>query len=149
MKSGIVTGYDYSVEKTNGDDLGIAIFIHHGVSFALPFAPYFLQQDLGITRHAELQMWVALFSAATALTMGIAAPLWGLLADPIWQANHAHPRANFAGCIVMSLMGGVHSPVTLIILRLIQGALTGTMTAAQAFYREKFRVNIAGWPSAA
>lgn len=51
-----------------------------GFSFALPFAPYFLQQDLGITRHAELQMWVALFSAATALTMGIAAPLWGLLA---------------------------------------------------------------------
>ena len=103
-----------------------------GFSFALPFAPYFLQQDLGITRHAELQMWVALFSAATALTMGIAAPLWGLLADR-YGKRIMLIRANFAGCIVMSLMGGVHSPVTLIILRLIQGALTGTMTAAQAF----------------
>lgn len=103
-----------------------------GFSFALPFVPFFLQQDLGVTRHGELQMWVALFSAATAFTMGIAAPLWGLLADRFGKRIMLI-RANVAGAVVMSLMGGVHSPVTLILLRMMQGALTGTMTAAQAF----------------
>ncbi len=52
-----------------------------GFSFALPFVAFFLQEDLGVVRHAELQMWVALFSASTAGTMAVAAPLWGLLAD--------------------------------------------------------------------
>lgn len=103
-----------------------------GFAFALPFAPYFLQQELGIVRHGELQLWVALFSASTAVTMGLAAPLWGLLADR-YGKRVMLIRANLAGAVVMSLMGGVQTPVMLIVLRLLQGALTGTMTAAQAF----------------
>jgi DHA1 family multidrug resistance protein-like MFS transporter len=103
-----------------------------GFSFALPFAPYFLQQELGVVRHGELQMWVALFSSSTAVTMGIAAPLWGLLADRFGKRVMLI-RANLAGAVVMSLMGAVQTPVMLIVLRMLQGALTGTMTAAQAF----------------
>ena len=103
-----------------------------GFSFALPFAPYFLQKELGVVRHGELQMWVALFSSSTAVTMGIAAPLWGLLADRFGKRVMLI-RANLAGAVVMSLMGAVQTPLMLIVLRLLQGALTGTMTAAQAF----------------
>lgn len=103
-----------------------------GFSFALPFAPYFMQQELGVSRHGELQMWVALFSAATAVTMGLAAPLWGLLADRFGKRIMLI-RANLAGAVVMSLMGAVHTPLALVALRALQGALTGTMTAAQAF----------------
>jgi MFS transporter, DHA1 family, multidrug resistance protein len=103
-----------------------------GFSFALPFAPYFLQQELGVVRHGELQFWVALFSASTAVTMGVAAPLWGMLADR-YGKRIMLIRANFAGAVVMSLMGAAQTPLMLIVLRLLQGALTGTMTAAQAF----------------
>ena len=103
-----------------------------GFAFALPFAPYFLQQELGVVQHGELQLWVALFSASTAVTMAIAAPLWGLLADRFGKRVMLI-RANLSGAVVMSLMGGVQTPGMLIILRLLQGALTGTMTAAQAF----------------
>ena len=103
-----------------------------GFSFALPFAPFFLQEELGIVRHGELQLWVALFSSSTAITMGIAAPLWGLLADR-YGKRVMLIRANLAGAVVMSLMGAVQTPLMLIVLRLLQGALTGTMTAAQAF----------------
>ncbi len=103
-----------------------------GFSFALPFVAFFFQEDLGVTRPAEIRMWVALFSASTAVTMGVAAPLWGLLADR-YGKRIMLIRANFAGAVVMSLMGAAQTPTTLIVLRLLQGALTGTMTAAQAF----------------
>ena len=102
-----------------------------GFSFALPFAPFFLQQDLGVVHNGELQMWVALFSSSTAITMGITAPLWGLLADRFGKRVMLI-RANLAGAVVMSLMGAVQTPLMLIVLRMLQGALTGTMTAAQA-----------------
>lgn len=103
-----------------------------GFSFALPFAPYFLQEELGVTRHGELQMWVAFFSASTAMTMAVAAPIWGLLGDRFGKRLMLI-RANLAGAVVMSLMGAAQSPLMLVVLRALQGALTGTMTAAQAF----------------
>ena len=103
-----------------------------GFSFALPFVAFFLQEDLGVVRPAELRTWVALFSASTAVTMAVAAPLWGLLADR-YGKRIMLIRANLAGAAVMSLMGAAQTPGTLIVLRLLQGALTGTMTAAQAF----------------
>ena len=103
-----------------------------GFSFALPFAPFFLQEELGVVRHGELQMWVALFSSSTAVTMAIASPLWGLLADR-YGKRVMLIRANLAGAAVMSLMGAVQTPLMLIVLRMLQGGLTGTMTAAQAF----------------
>ena len=103
-----------------------------GFSFALPFVAFFLQEDLGVTRPSEIRMWVALFSASTAVTMAVAAPLWGLLADR-YGKRIMLIRANLAGAVVMSLMGAAQTAGTLIVLRLLQGALTGTMTAAQAF----------------
>lgn len=103
-----------------------------GFAFALPFAAFFMQEELGVVRQAELNMWVGLFSASAAGTMAIAAPFWGMLAD-----RHGKRimlvRANFAGAAALSLMGTVESPGALIALRLLQGALTGTMTAAQTY----------------
>ena len=103
-----------------------------GFAFALPFAAYFLQEELGVVQQGELQMWVAIFSASASLAMAITAPRWGMLADRFGKRIMLI-RANLAGAVVMSLMGAVQTPVMLIVLRLLQGAMTGTMTAAQAF----------------
>ena len=103
-----------------------------GFSFSLAFAPYFIQQDLGITAAGELEMWVALFSTSTAVTMGLAAPAWGVLADR-YGKRIMLLRANFGGAVCMSLMATVTAPEWLIALRALQGLLTGTMTAAQTF----------------
>ena len=103
-----------------------------GFSFALPFVAFFFQKDLGVTQPSEVRMWVALFSASTAVTMAVAAPLWGMLADR-YGKRIMLIRANLAGAVVMSLMGAAQTAGALIVLRLLQGALTGTMTAAQAF----------------
>lgn len=103
-----------------------------GFSFSLAFAPYFIQEDLGVGIGQGLEMWVALFTSSTAVTMALAAPVWGWLAD-----RHGKRimllRANFGGAACMSLMGLVTSPGVLIALRSVQGLLTGTMTAAQTY----------------
>lgn len=103
-----------------------------GFSFAFPFVPFFLQADLGIVDQKELAFWVSMFAFSTAVSMGIAAPFWGMLADRFGRRIMLI-RATLCGAACMSLMGGVHSAGILIALRTIQGALTGTMTAAQAF----------------
>ena len=100
-----------------------------GFAFAMPFAPYYIQQ-LGITDPSDLKKWVALFTSASALTLAIAAPVWGALGDRFGRRIMLL-RANFGGMIVLSLMGLVPDVQTLVILRLLQGALTGTVTAAQ------------------
>ena len=100
-----------------------------GFNFALPFAPYFIQ-ELGVTDPVRLKMWVAVFAASTPLTLAVFSPIWGMLADR-YGRRVMLLRANFAGAIVLALMGTVRSVELLILLRLMQGVFTGTMTAAQ------------------
>jgi len=102
-----------------------------GFAFAMPFAPYYIQQ-LGITEPNELKMWVALFTAAAPLTLAVASPIWGALGDR-YGRRIMMLRANFGGMLVLSLMGLVPNVQMLIVLRLLQGTLTGTVSAAQTF----------------
>lgn len=103
-----------------------------GFSFAFPFVPFFLQADLGIVGEDNIAFWVSMFAFSTAVSMGLAAPFWGALADRFGRRIMLI-RATLCGAACMSLMGGVRSAGVLIFLRTVQGALTGTMTAAQAF----------------
>ena len=98
-------------------------------SFGLPFAPYFLQ-DLGVKGHDELTMWVALFGASTPLTLAIFSPIWGALSDRVGRRPMLL-RAYLGAGVVLTLMGMATSPAWLIVLRLAQGVLTGTVTASQ------------------
>ncbi len=100
-----------------------------GFSFGIPFAPFYFQ-DLGVVDKAELNMYVALFGAATPLTMAIFSPIWGALSDRMGRRPMLL-RAYFGAAFVLSLMGVVTHPIWLIVLRLGQGALTGTVTASQ------------------
>ena len=100
-----------------------------GFSFALPFAPYFIQ-ELGVTDPVRLKMWVSVFAAATPLSLAVFSPIWGMLADR-YGRRVMLLRANFAGAVVLALMGTVHSVQALVFFRLLQGVFTGTMTAAQ------------------
>ena len=100
-----------------------------GFSFGIPFAPFFFQ-ELGVTNSSELSMWVALFGASTPLTMAIFSPVWGALSDRMGRRPMLL-RAYLGAAVVLSLMGFVTSPIWLIVLRLMQGVLTGTVTASQ------------------
>ncbi len=101
-----------------------------GFFFALPFGPYYIQ-ELGVHDPDRVKFWVALFGAAPSLSLAIFSPLWGMLADR-YGRRLMLLRANFGAAIVLGAMSMVHSVEALIFLRLLQGALSGTMVAAQA-----------------
>jgi len=101
-----------------------------GFFFALPFGPYYIQ-ELGVHDPARIKFWVALFGAGPPLTLAIFSPIWGILADRFGRRLMLL-RANFGAALVLCGMSLVPNVETLIILRLLQGALSGTMVAAQA-----------------
>jgi len=106
-----------------------------GFFFGIPFAPLYFQR-MGVTDPAELSMWVALFGAATPLTMAIASPVWGSLSDRMGRKVML-VRSYLGTTIVLGLMAVVHQPVWLVALRLLQGGLSGTVPASQVLVSEQ------------
>jgi DHA1 family multidrug resistance protein-like MFS transporter len=101
-----------------------------GFFFAIPFAPYYIQ-ELGIRDPVKIKLWVSLFGAAAPFSLAIFSPIWGAIADR-YGRRLMLLRANFGAAVVLALMATVRSVEALIVLRLLQGLLAGTVTAAQA-----------------
>jgi len=99
-----------------------------GFSFAMPFVPFYLQ-EMGVREPHELKMWIVLFNSAAPLSLAFFSPIWGALGDR-YGRRLMLLRANFGGVILLFLMGVATTPTMLVGLRLLQGVLTGTMTAA-------------------
>jgi DHA1 family multidrug resistance protein-like MFS transporter len=99
-----------------------------GFSFVFPFLPYYVQ-ELGITNLEQVELWSGLLFAAHAIPMAIFSPIWGSLADRYGRKLMVQ-RAMFGGAIVLAAMGFVQNVQQLVILRAIQGSLTGTVAAA-------------------
>ena len=99
-----------------------------GFMFVMPFMPLYVQQ-LGVEDAGRAAAWAGLLNTATAVTMATAAPLWGRLADRFGHKPMLL-RATLAGAVVVGCMGLVTAPWQLLLLRLLQGTLTGTVAAA-------------------
>jgi MFS transporter, DHA1 family, multidrug resistance protein len=99
-----------------------------GFSFVFPFLPYYVQ-ELGITNLKQVEVWSGLLLVAQAIPMAVFSPIWGALADRYGRKIMVE-RAMFGGAIVLALMGLVQNVQQLLVLRAIQGALTGTVAAA-------------------
>ncbi len=92
------------------------------------FLPYYVQ-ELGVTDLHKVELWSGVIFAAQAVSMTIFAPIWGSLADRYGRKMMVQ-RAMFGGALVLSAMGFVQNVGQLVVLRAIQGALTGTVSAA-------------------
>jgi DHA1 family multidrug resistance protein-like MFS transporter len=101
-----------------------------GFSVTIPFLPYFVQ-ELGVSGVDRIAFWTGLVASAQATTMALIAPVWGMLADRYGRKIMV-ARAMFGGAVVIGLMGLSQNVVQLVILRAIQGLLTGTVSAATA-----------------
>ncbi|GHT64814.1 MFS transporter [Spirochaetia bacterium] len=100
-----------------------------GFALSMPVIPLFLTDDIGITDPVKLKIWVGAIQSLSAVTLAIFAPIWGHLAD-VFSRRMMLLRAMFGGAIVVSLMTFVQEPWQLLVLRTIQGSLTGTVAAA-------------------
>ncbi len=101
-----------------------------GFGFVFPFLPFFIQ-ELGVTDPAELRLWTGLLSSAPALSMGVMAPIWGLIADR-YGKKPMILRAMIGGAAVTAAMSLAPSVEAVFVLRIVQGAFSGTMAASAA-----------------
>jgi len=92
------------------------------------FLPLFVQ-ELGVTDPDAAKWWSGIVFAAHAVAMTVFSPIWGSLADRYGRKIMVE-RAMFGGAVVLAAMGFVQNVQQLVLLRVLQGALTGTVTAA-------------------
>lgn len=102
-----------------------------GFDFTLPFIPLYLQHDLGVHGLAQTALWSGLIGFGPAIPATIFGPLWGRLADRFGYRTMLL-RAMLSASVLLTLMGLAPAPAVLFGLRMIQGALTGTVFSAQA-----------------
>jgi DHA1 family multidrug resistance protein-like MFS transporter len=101
-----------------------------GFSIIFPFLPLYVA-DLGTNTGLSIEFWAGMVFSSQALTMAIAAPIWGSLSDRLGYKLMVE-RAMFGGAIILLLMGFARSAEELTMLRAIQGLITGTISAANA-----------------
>jgi MFS transporter, DHA1 family, multidrug resistance protein len=101
-----------------------------GFSVIFPFLGLYVA-DLGTRTSLGIPFWVGMVFSSQALTMAIASPIWGSLSDRLGHKLMVE-RAMYGGAVVLLLMGFARSAEELVLLRTIQGALTGTISAANA-----------------
>ncbi len=122
-----------NAKKENWQKSLYAIFVAEtiaiaGFSVSMPLLPFFIQ-ELGVTDPTGIKLWVGACNTAGSITLAIAAPIWGKIAD-----SHGRRlmllRAMFGGSIVLCLTSFVSHPWQLLVLRTLQGTVTGTFAAA-------------------
>jgi len=101
-----------------------------GFSCVIPFLPVYIR-TLGVEGEGSVARWAGVIGGATALSMTVFAPLWGIVSDRFGRKIMVL-RSMLCGSVILGLMGFARGPVDLLVLRLLQGALTGTITASVA-----------------
>ncbi len=121
----------------------IQILSLSGFSFGLPFLPFYIQ-ELGITEPDKIKVWTGLMASLPGLTMGIMAPVWGMAADRFGRKLMLI-RATLSGTIIIGAMGLVVHPESLLVLRIIQGLFTGTVSASATLVAAETPRNRSGY----
>ena len=101
-----------------------------GFMTSVPFLPLYVE-SLGTNTNLSIELLAGLVYSAQAFTMAIASPIWGSLADRHGRKLMVE-RAMFGGTVILLLMGFVQSAEQLVLLRAVQGLITGTIGAANA-----------------
>ncbi len=115
-----------------------------GFSFAFPFLSIFISVDLGVHNGRDLDLWTAAAGSVSGLAMAIASPIWGILGDRFGRKPMLI-RSMAGGAITVGLIFFVQTPLQLVLLRLLQGATSGTVAAATALVAAETPRNRVGW----
>jgi DHA1 family multidrug resistance protein-like MFS transporter len=99
-----------------------------GFGTSTPIIPFYLQ-DLGIHDPVRISFFTGLIAALPSLMLAFFAPIWGSLADSFGRKPMLL-RAMLGGAVILFLQGVVRDPWQLLVLRTLQGCVTGTVAAA-------------------
>ncbi|MEW9672039.1 MFS transporter [Ammoniphilus sp. 3BR4] len=106
-------------------------FVMAAMSLVIPFLPLYLQQDMGIVDEKALHLWTGVIFGANFLSAFLFSPLWGKLAD-----RHGRKimliRSGFGMALVVASMGLATSPIHLLVLRFLNGTISGFIPASIA-----------------
>ncbi|MCY9662426.1 MFS transporter [Paenibacillus chondroitinus] len=95
-----------------------------------PFLPLYLQ-ELGLTDPKKVLFWSGMIYGANLLTAFLFSPIWGKLADR-YGRKVMLVRSGIGMAVTITLMGVATSPLHLLLLRLVNGVLSGFGPAAIA-----------------
>lgn len=98
-------------------------------TMVIPFLPLYLL-ELGVNQD-EVTMWSGMVLSVTFLVGGMMAPYWGRCADKTGKRRMIM-RAGFSLAIVYFLGSLVHSPVEILMVRILQGFANGFVPASMA-----------------
>jgi len=101
-----------------------------GFSFVYPFLPLYVQH-LGVHDQHAVLIWSGFLYAGTTIAATIFAPLWGSISDRYGRKMMV-VRAMGCGALLVGLMIVVQNPGELLVIRILQGALTGSVAASMA-----------------
>jgi len=101
-----------------------------GMTMIIPFLPLYIQ-EMGVTDTHQVAMWSSVIFAGNFVTSFLFQPLWGSLADR-YGRKVMLLRSGFGMALVMTLMGFASDPLHLLLLRVLNGIISGFMPAAVA-----------------
>ena len=93
-------------------------------SFALPFIPLFISQDLGVTDPSQAALWAGMMAGGFALVMAVLGPVWGTVADRFGRRLMIL-RALFGAAVVATRRATLHQLLGIVMVEngLVLGAI--------------------------
>lgn len=101
-----------------------------GFSLVFPFLPLYVK-ELGVATVGSIEFWSGLVFSSQAVTMMFTAPIWGTIADR-YGRKPMLIRASLGGAILVGAMGFAQNAEQLVLLRTIQGMVSGVIAASNA-----------------
>ncbi len=102
-----------------------------GMTMIIPFMPLYLQSDLGLTDTHQIGLWASIIFAGNFVTAFIFQPIWGKYADR-YGRKLMILRSGFGMAAVVLAMGFATQPWHLLVLRLLNGTISGFNPASIA-----------------
>lgn len=102
-----------------------------GMTMIIPFLTLYLQFDLGLSDPHEISVWAGIIFAGNFVTAFIFQPIWGKVSDR-YGRKMMLLRSGFGMAIVMVLMGFATNPWHLLLLRMLNGTISGFNPASIA-----------------
>lgn len=101
-----------------------------GFSLVFPFLPLYVK-ELGVASVGSIEFWSGLVFSSQALTMMFTSPIWGTIADR-YGRKPMLVRASLGGAILVGAMGFAQNAEQLVLLRTLQGMVSGVIAASNA-----------------